>query len=90
MEHPTGSGQKRTLTEVADDLSQRLVALLLPGADGARPMYGHPQALRNRPGWRELIDFPEFFHGDTGVGLGAMHQTGWTALVANLILNHQP
>jgi hypothetical protein len=86
VEYPVGSGHKRTLTEVADDLSERLVALFLPGSDGARPMYGPAEAVRNRPGWRELIDFPEYFHGDTGVGLGAMHQTGWTALVANLIL----
>jgi hypothetical protein len=90
VEYPTGSGHKRTLTEVADDLSERLIALFLPGPDGARPMYGDPEAVRNRPGWQELIDFPEFFHGDTGVGLGAMHQTGWTALVANLILNPHP
>lgn len=86
VEYPTGSGQKRTLTQVADDLSERLVSLFLPGPDGARPMYGGPEALRNQPGWRELLEFPEFFHGDTGVGLGATHQTGWTALVAELIL----
>jgi hypothetical protein len=88
VEYPTGSGNKRTLTEIADDLSERLVSLFLPDRDGRRPMYGGPDARRNRPGWRELIDFPEFFHGDTGVGLGATHQTGWTALVADLILTH--
>ena len=86
VEYPAGSGRKCTLEQVADDLTQRLVSLFLPGSDGTRPMYGGPDALRNRPGWRELIDFPEYFHGDTGYGLGAMHQTGWTALVANLIL----
>ncbi|QSB16605.1 glucosidase [Natronosporangium hydrolyticum] len=86
VEYPVGSGHKQTLTQVADDLSERLVALLLPDAKGNRPMYGDATDLRNQPGWRELIDFPEFFHGDTGVGLGAMHQTGWTALAANLIL----
>ena len=86
VEYPTGSGHKCTLTEVADDLSERLISLLLPGPDGSRPMYGEPDAVRNRPGWRELIDFPEYFHGDTGFGLGAMHQTGWTALIAELIL----
>jgi hypothetical protein len=53
-------------------------------------MYGGPESLRNQPGWRELIDFPEYFHGDIGYGLGAMHQAGWTALVANLILDGRP
>lgn len=86
VEYPTGSGRTRTLTEVADDLTERLVSLFLPDASGRRPMYGPAEALRNRPGWRELVDFPEFFHGDTGVGLGASHQAGWTALVAELIL----
>jgi hypothetical protein len=89
VEYPAGSGHKLTLTEVADDLSRRLVSLFLPD-DGRRPMYGGPEALRNRPGWVELIDFPEYFHGDTGLGLGAMHQTGWTALVADLILRDAP
>jgi hypothetical protein len=90
VEYPTGSGQKRTLSQIADDLSERLVALLVPDPDGVRPMYGGPGTLRNQPGWVELIAFPEFFHGDSGVGLGAMHQTGWTALVANLILDSGP
>jgi hypothetical protein len=87
VEYPAGSGHKCTLIEVADDLSERLVSLFLPDAAGHRPMYGDPESVRNRPGWHELIDFPEYFHGDTGVGLGAMHQTGWTALAADLILN---
>ncbi|MFS8498765.1 MAG: glucosidase [Micromonosporaceae bacterium] len=87
VEYPTGSGRRCTLEQVADDLTRRLVSLFLPRPDGTRPMYGDPGTLRNRPGWRELIDFPEFFHGDTGYGLGATHQTGWTALVANLLLD---
>src|SRR5690606_26015665 len=86
VEYPTGSGRLRTLTEVADDLTERLLVPLLPRPDGTRPMYGDPGTLRNRPGWRELIDFPEYFQGDTGAGLGAMHRAGWTALAADLIL----
>jgi hypothetical protein len=85
VEYPTGSGRKRTLTEVADDLSARLVGLFLPDEHGRRPMHGGC-ALFQEPGWHELLPFYEFFHGDSGAGLGASHQTGWTALVADLIL----
>ncbi|HYA44636.1 MAG TPA: hypothetical protein VED59_03455, partial [Acidimicrobiales bacterium] len=84
IEHPTGSGQHRTLAEVADDLARRLVSLFLPGEDGRRPVHrGYP--VLEGPDWRDLVWFHEYFHGDTGAGLGASHQTGWTALVIHLI-----
>ncbi|WP_345535908.1 MGH1-like glycoside hydrolase domain-containing protein [Phytohabitans rumicis] len=90
IEHPTRSGKKRTLNEVADDLSERLIALFVPDAGGRRPMYGAQELFQTNPDWKDLIAFPEYFHGDNGAGLGAWHQTGWTALVADLILTTRP
>ncbi|GAA1772927.1 MGH1-like glycoside hydrolase domain-containing protein [Luedemannella helvata] len=86
VEYPTGSGVKRTLTDIADDLSRRQVALFLRGEDGKRPLSGDVELFQNDPRWRDLLPFPEYFHGDTGAGLGATHQTGWTALVLDYIL----
>ncbi|WP_245714799.1 MGH1-like glycoside hydrolase domain-containing protein [Micromonospora inyonensis] len=86
VEYPTGSGVKRTLDEIADDLSARLIALFTRDGWGRRPIYGACQLFQTHPDWRDLIAFPEYFHGDNGAGLGAWHQTGWTALVADLIL----
>jgi len=86
VEYPTGSGRKHTLGEVADDLSGRLVRLFCDDADGRRPAFGDDPLLQGDPRWHDLLVFHEFFHGDTGAGLGASHQTGWTALVATLIL----
>ncbi|SDZ22416.1 hypothetical protein SAMN05444365_107166 [Micromonospora pattaloongensis] len=86
VEYPTRSGVKRTLGEVADDLSRRLIALFLRDEWGRRPIYGACELFQTHPDWRDLIAFPEYFHGDNGAGLGAWHQTGWTALVADLIL----
>ncbi|MDP9817178.1 MGH1-like glycoside hydrolase domain-containing protein [Spirilliplanes yamanashiensis] len=86
IEYPTGSGRKVTLHEVADDLSRRLIALFLPDSWGRRPIYGACELFQTHPDWRDLIAFPEYFHGDNGAGLGAWHQTGWTALVVDLIL----
>ncbi len=86
IEYPTRSGTKVTLAEVADDLSRRLVALFVPDAWGRRPIYGAAELFQEHPDWRDLISFPEYFHGDNGAGLGAWHQTGWTALVVDLIL----
>ncbi len=89
IEYPTGSGRKMQLGEIADDLSRRLVNLFLDDADGRRPVFGDVALFQEDPHWHDLIPFYEYFHGDTGVGLGASHQTGWTALVANLILRHR-
>jgi hypothetical protein len=79
VECPTGTGRYLTLSQIADELSRRLIALFLPDARGRRPAHG-PSAVP--PGY---ILFHEYFHGDTGAGLGASHQTGWTGLVAKLI-----
>jgi hypothetical protein len=85
VEHPTGSGNYATLAEVADDLGQRLLGLFLPGSDGRRPVHGTSDLLATDPRWRDLVWFHEYFDGDTGAGLGASHQTGWTGLVIHLI-----
>jgi len=85
IECPTGSGNMMTLADVAAELSRRLSRIFLRGADGRRPLYGGMDAFQNDPAWRDLILFHEYFHGDNGAGLGASHQTGWTALVAKLL-----
>jgi hypothetical protein len=85
VECPTGSGQHRTLSQVADELSRRLVATFLDDADGRRPAFGPAEKLQQDPALHERMLFNEYFHGDTGAGLGASHQTGWTGLVADLI-----
>jgi len=85
VECPVGSGYYLTLGEVAGELSRRLVSLFLPGRDGRRPAHGDNALLGQDPAWRDLIWFHEYFHGDTGAGLGASHQTGWTGLVLHLL-----
>jgi hypothetical protein len=87
IEYPTGSGSKVTLAELADDLARRLVRIFLAGPSGRRPVFGDTEMFQTDPAWRDLVPFHEYFHGDTGRGLGAAHQTGWTALVADLILH---
>jgi hypothetical protein len=85
VECPTGSGQMLTLWEVAAELSRRLIRLFAAGPDGRRPVHGSRDLLQNDPMFKDHIAFYEFFHGDTGEGLGARAQTGWTALVAKLL-----
>ena len=87
VEFPTGSGERLGLHDVAQRLEDRLVGLFRPGPDGRRP--GDPRDLLPGPLWTGNPTFAEYFHGDTGVGLGATHQTGWTALVAHLICTPQ-
>ena len=82
---PTAGGPERTLGEVADELSRRLIGLFLPAADGWRPSDGADLRHGAAADWSAEPTFYEYFHGDTGTGLGASHQTGWTALVAKLI-----
>jgi hypothetical protein len=82
---PTGSGQYMTLFEVAQEITRRLIATFLRDANGHRPVYGGAAKFQDDPNWRDLILFYEYFHGDNGAGLGASHQTGWTALVAPLL-----
>ena len=86
VEYPTGSGTESSLEEVAADLRERLIALFLVGADGRRPCFGWVDRLQHDPAWKDNLLFNEYFHGDNGAGLGASHQTGWTGLVAELIL----
>lgn len=83
--HPAPDGDARTLQEIAEDLGRRLVSLYLPGPEGLRPALGHDSRWRDHPAFRDRILFYEYFHGETGLGLGASHQTGWTALLANII-----
>jgi hypothetical protein len=85
IEYPTGSGTNVTLDAVAADLWERLVALFLVGQDGRRPCFGGVERMQTDPRWRDNLLFHEYFHGDTGAGLGASHQTGWTGLVADVI-----
>ena len=85
VEYPTGSGAKHTLADVAAELSRRLTKTFLRDADGRRPIYGGNKKFQHDPHWKDLLLFYEYFHGDNGAGLGANHQTGWTALVAKLI-----
>ena len=87
VECPTGSGRWMTLLEVARELARRLVALFLPDSTGARPSHGADRRYADDPHWRDLVLFHEYFHGDDGRGLGASHQTGWTALVARLVVD---
>ncbi|GEP53035.1 MGH1-like glycoside hydrolase domain-containing protein [Reyranella soli] len=85
VECPTGSGRQMTLFEVAQEIVRRLTSTFLRDADGRRPVYGGTAQFQDDPHWRDLILFYEYFHGDNGAGLGASHQTGWTALVAPLL-----
>ena len=85
IEVPIGSGRRMNLALAARELSQRLVRLFLPDAEGRRPSHGQQSRYATDPHWRDLILFYEYFHGDTGRGCGATHQTGWTALVARLL-----
>ena len=86
VECPTGSGRRMTLDQVARDLARRLARIFLRGADGRRPVSGPYHQFDEDPHWRDLIPFHEYFHGDTGRGCGASHQTGWTGLIADLII----
>jgi hypothetical protein len=85
VECPTGSGRMLTLREVATELSQRLASIFLMDANGRRPVLGDRKYFQNDPHWSGHVPFHEYFHGDTGHGVGASHQTGWTGLVAKLL-----
>jgi hypothetical protein len=85
IECPTGSGNLMNLHQVYEQLARRLTRIFLPGADGTRPVFHGIGAYRDDPHWKDLVLFHEYFHGDTGKGLGASHQTGWTGLVAKLL-----
>jgi hypothetical protein len=85
VECPTGSGQYMTLFEVAQELGNRLTRLFLPDSNGRRPVYGGSEKFQTDPYWKDYVLFYEYFHGDNGAGIGASHQTGWTACIARII-----
>ncbi len=85
IEYPTGSGKLFTLREIAIDLCDRLIALFMPDKDGYRPCFGDAKRYTDVPHWQDLLLFHEYFHAETGEGLGASHQTGWTSLVVRLV-----
>jgi hypothetical protein len=85
VECPTGSGQMMTLYQVAEELSNRMAGIFLRDHQGRRPVYGGTQKFQEDPHWRDHILFFEYFHGDNGAGLGASHQTGWTATIPALM-----
>jgi hypothetical protein len=89
VEHPVGSGRTATISDVAADVAGRLVATFREGPDGRRPVHGRAEKFHTDPVWHEMVPFHEYFHGDTGEGLGASHQTGWTGLVADLLLREE-
>ena len=85
VEHPTHSGNKFTLNQIADEISHRMINIFLRDVNGRRAVFGENETFQNDPDWRDCIPFHEYFHGDNGAGIGASHQTGWTGLVAKLI-----
>ena len=82
---PSTAGSRRRRWEIGDDLSRRLTHIFLKGPNGRRPVFGATEMLQTQLNWCDHVPFYEYFHGDTGEGLGATHQTGWTALVAKLL-----
>jgi hypothetical protein len=86
IECPTGSGRFISLNEVANELAMRLTRIFLADENGRRAMYGHQPRLQIDPQFRDYLMFYEYFHGETGRGVGASHQTGWTGLVAKLLM----
>lgn len=88
VECPTGSGIKMNLKQVADEIERRLISLFKKGKNGGRPCHGGEEKYSDDQHWNDLVLFYEYFHGDSGSGLGASHQTGWTSLVATM-LEHQ-
>jgi hypothetical protein len=85
VEMPTGSGARMHLGAVADEIERRLLRLLLRDADGRRPVNSGTPRFDEDPAWSDQVFFHEYFHGETGRGLGASHQTGWTALIAAFV-----
>jgi hypothetical protein len=85
VECPTGSGHFLTLAQVAAELSHRLSRIFLKDERGERPVLRHQPQLQMDPNYRDCIPFYEYFHGDSGRGIGASHQSGWTSLIAKLL-----
>jgi hypothetical protein len=85
VEYPTGSGNMKTLWDVAGELSRRMTNVFLRDENGHRPVFGNLEKFQTDPHWRDLLLFHEYFHGDSGSGVGASHQTGWTGVVTKLM-----
>jgi hypothetical protein len=82
VECPTGSGKQMNLYQVAEEIARRLASMFEKDTDGRRPVNGGERKYEEDPHWRDCIQFYEYFHGDTGAGIGASHQTGWTGVIA--------
>ncbi len=89
VELPTGSGNRVNLNQVSAELERRLLSLFLLDPNGRRPAHGANPRFQNDPEWRDSLLFYEYFHGESGQGLGASHQTGWTALAGALVANRR-
>jgi Mannosylglycerate hydrolase MGH1-like glycoside hydrolase domain len=85
VEYPTGSGREVRLRDVSEDIARRLVSIWQNDENGRRPVFGEYEKFQTDPDWHDLFWFHEYFHGDTGAGIGASHQTGWTGIVAHLL-----
>jgi Glycosyl hydrolase family 63 C-terminal domain len=85
VEYPTGSGRRLTLNQIADELRRRLASIFLKNEQGVRPVLGHWGRFQSDPHFKDYVLFYEYFHGDSGRGVGASHQTGWTGLIAKLL-----
>ena len=85
IECPTGSGRQMNLYQVAEEITRRLTGIFLRDEAGRRPVYGGARKFQDDPHWRDHLLFYEYFHGDSGAGLGANHQTGWTGIIARLM-----
>jgi hypothetical protein len=86
LEYPVGSGQRLTLDLIQADLQGRLISLFTRDANGRRPCFGGTEKMQADPAWKDNLIFSEYFHGDNGAAIGAFHQTGWTGLIADVIL----
>nr|HEV7955186.1 hypothetical protein [Candidatus Acidoferrales bacterium] len=85
IEFPTGSGNMKNLREIAGELSRRVTSIFLRDEQGRRPVFGNLDKFQTDPHWRDFVLFHECFHGDSGAGIGASHQTGWTGLITKLM-----
>jgi len=86
VEYPTGSGKRLTLDRIIADLQDRLISLFTNDENGRRACFGGTEKMQTDPAWHDNLIFSEYFHGDNGAAIGAFHQTGWTGLIADVIL----